>query len=547
MLYETERTIAENGYKGIFKYLYSGYSEIKKLLLLSPLLFSFLYNDFSEERSKKRMKRIRTVKTVIYTLSLAALAALFYAFSGLLPYSAALIFSLAGAVLSVFIFGVLVHSFNNFLEDKMTSARLTYPLSESELDKLRDKYFISAGERLMEDVTEFVSLKEDAELLFFCPERYAGGFLIKAKMQMLIEILYLRAVETRMKAAQDLLIDFMYGFYKRFDSVILQELMACHPISEDISEKQKREIILFYFAVNDIMFRQGYLKDRLVRIKNQGEMAKLLIIMEKEKEGFSWDTCLDIIEERKYGTISAQLLADYFMFITGFAPLSVFGKYLSSGELDDIKQALSSTFSRSALLKELETKEIPGEISRLYIKSTFSVSDLYDILSDKQNPAEFRLYALFSLSRHSCPSMALKALIFAGADSGESIFQSRHYGTPVIGKALGRELIKESKKYLEDIKSKNPAKGNDFFNAVNAETVFTAMSVIAHKGSKEVDLIDFLRQLKYTFGNGKEVEMIIDLSDGRRSESFSVPLKNAEKYLGALNKVVEEIKVSAGL
>ncbi len=547
VLYETDRIIAENGYKGIFKYLYSGYLEIKRLLLLPSVLFSFHYNDFSIKQQKKRIRRIKAVKVIIFILVLTVFVALCYALSSFLPFFVALITALALSFLSVPIIGVFVQALNNFIEEKVGPSKLTYPLSESQLDKMRDTYFILSGEKLMAAVNEFVSHKDDVQDLFANPYHYHDGLFIKARIQMLLEILYLRTAERRMKDAQDLLIDFLYALYTRFDSVILQELMTNHSLNEDISEIKKKDILQFYFTINDTMFKKSYPKDRLARIKNQNELVKFLFVIEKEKEGFSWENCLNIIEERKFGTISAQLLINHFMKITGFVPFNIFGKYLSSGELNDVKKALSSTSGRDVLLKELEEKEIPREISLLYIRSAFLASEIYAILVDTENPIEFRLYSLFTLSRHSCPAMALRALIFDGMNTNISIMESSHYDKPVVDKALANDLIKESKKYIENIKKQKPDKRNDFFNAVNTEITFTAMAVIAHKNNKKVDIVDFLKQLKYTFGNGKEVEMILSLSESGDFESFGIPLKNTKKYFESLNKIIEEVKFSLDL
>ena len=103
-------------------------------------------------------------------------------------------------------------------------------------------------------------------------------------------------------------------------------------------------------------------------------------------------------------------------------------------------------------------------------------------------------------------------------------------------------LIKESKPYLQEFAKSKIEEKDDLLNAVQFETVYTARAIIAHNGRTDIDIIDFLRQVKYVFGNERNINIILDFGESLVSEGYTIPVGNTKKYLDAIEKIVTNVK-----
>ena len=120
ILPETRKTIEKKGYKGIKAYLFTGYAEIAKLLLIPAKNFAVLHDSVDISQNKKRVQRTRIVKTMVLSLTLSStlvLALFLPPAAGLIPFIAKYGILLLITVISTVFWGITVHAVNNFIED----------------------------------------------------------------------------------------------------------------------------------------------------------------------------------------------------------------------------------------------------------------------------------------------------------------------------------------------------------------------------------------------------------------------------------------------
>jgi len=83
--------------------------------------------------------------------------------------------------------------------------------------------------------------------------------------------------------------------------------------------------------------------------------------------------------------------------------------------------------------------------------------------------------------------------------------------------------------------------GDNYLDSLEAEMLFTAAAVLLHEKYLEVDLVEFLKQLKFTFVRDGNTEFIVQYTGDSEAEHVRILMKNNEIYIKAIKDFVDSI------
>ncbi|MDR1406667.1 MAG: hypothetical protein LBJ23_01300, partial [Tannerella sp.] len=535
---ETEKKIEEKGYKGVKKYLYTGFVELPKFLFMPAKYFSALHDNFDTFQYEKRILRTRIVKAVIFSFTIASILAVSIFLppaAGFIPIAIKSGILLATAAFSVTFFGIIIHALNDFIENtrfKVKKITFTVFTAKSLEDKLND-YISSKDVDLERDVKVLLDNKKQIDLLFKKPEAFKNGRALKLRLQNLIEVYYLKAIEGNHEGVQDSLLNLIYGFYTVIDSLALQEALVFgyeKTGKADINAIQY-EILKFFYVSNAIAFKENYDKENIIyRINNQKRMMRLF---------FSGDKLKDIEK------INSDMADDMNDAIFMNAKLESFNsveesdlsRSLNEEQLRRMVIVLKAVSNINYLFEDIQTFEIPKQIGYMYIKAIKSKDVLESILSGNI-PVEYRLYALLRMSTVEENPFSIEAYLTRLIESRSGIKEDKI----TISKEIESKLYEESTKVLDYYASINKFSNKDnYLDSLEAEMLFTAAAVSLHGKYPDINLADFLKQLQYTFVRDANTEYIVNYAGSSESELFRISMKDGEEYVKSINDLVENI------
>ncbi|MDR2426585.1 MAG: hypothetical protein LBD46_05340, partial [Endomicrobium sp.] len=547
MLPGVEKTAVERGYNVVQRCFYAGWTELKLLLFLPSKAFAALHDNVNEAQFQARATRTRIVKAVIGALAAAVVASV----ALVLPWTApglltiivntAILSSVAAAAM-VF-FGIVVHAFNNLLEElfhkKLYNLTFT-PFSAEKLDKLFDEFNSLENPDIKSYIDQFTDNGDEIAALFENAKFYKDSNRIKAKMKIFFERLCLEAIKRKKINECERLIDFIYGFYKEMaNSNIFQAFLITIAANEGLDVK-KREMLDFFLKFNDVLLEKGKIEqDKPALFNLQKEIIDVLLTFSDEdrededrEAGYVRTLAGDIVYSDKYSYVTKQIFIGEYIKNVGSVPIEYFKDFIGDDKFDAVKYAAENSYSTKYLFGYLTDYGIAKrQFVSLYIKAAGrNLKWMYNIITDKKQPPAFRLYALFTLSRHPYRSSILKSLLFKDSS----------YDGRLISEETLSELIEQSKIFLEDA-STHKDLGNDFLNTVEAEMFFTAAAVLLHEKYPNIDIVDFLRQLQFTFVRDNSTEFIVKYTGSDESEYVQIAMKDKKKYIDSIKDFVENV------
>ncbi|MDR1602931.1 MAG: hypothetical protein LBS42_10965 [Tannerella sp.] len=534
---ETQKIIEKRGYTGIKAYLYTGCVELGKLLLMSPKHFAALHDNFETFQYEKRVQRIRIVKITVFSLAMASALAV----SLFLPPAAGLIpviiksgILILFAVFSAAFFGIIIHALNNFIEDmRFKAIKITFTAFTAKglEDKLND-YINSKDIDLESDVKFLLDNKKQIDLLFKKPEAFKNGTELKLRLQNLIEVYYLKAIESNNAGVQDSLSSLIYGFYAVIDSLALQEALVFgyeKTGKADITDIQY-EILKFFSVSNAIAFRNNYDKANIIyRINNQRRMMRLFFSGDKLEYIKKLDS---EIESDIQNIIFMNAKLEFFHSVSE----SDLMQRLDAGQMQKMTIALKAASKITYLFEDIQRFRISKQIGYMYIKTIKNKNVLQNILSGKIL-AEYRLHALLRLSTMEESPFSVNARLTRLIKIRVGFKEEKI----AISKDIESELYKESVKILDNASKNKLSTGDIYFDALEAEMLFTAAAVLLHEKYPDVDIVEFLSQLKFTFVRDGSTEFIVNYSGSDESEHVRIAMDNNKGYIDSIKDFVESV------
>ena len=538
MLYETERTIAERGYTGIVKYLYSGYAEFKMLMLLPSEIFAAMHEYIiSEAQLQKRITRTKILKNAIAAFTAASVITV-GVFMPTINFGYKFIALLVVAAGSVGFFGIMLHALNNFIEEmkirKITGPfTLTFtPFTLHEVKDMINKTKEGDIETQKQYIKKLLDYKDELVLLFEDSKKFSDGSDLRRQTQILIENLSAHLLKIGHKNESEQLNDIVYSLRKNISSLPLMGLIVAYADRQGLDDK-KREMLEFFFNLIDVLLKQESDLPKYGRlIFLQENIARILLVDIEDDSDRQTELVNGLLFSKKYSSVSIQIFIRQYIEVMCEVPEEYLKNVLQSLGYE----SLISSYTSMSFLNNLTYKEINKEIGSLFVKTAVTVKQIYRIIEDRSLAIEHRLYALYFLSRTSIGSSALRAMAL------RDITTSENYNKSIIDKDMSADLIKESRAYLQEFAKRKIEKKDDLLNAVQFETVYTAMAIIEHDGREDVDIIDVLRQMKYVFGNKQNINILYDDEKKVISDSYTIPVGNTKKYLDTIKKIVTKDK-----
>jgi hypothetical protein len=184
-------------------------------------------------------------------------------------------------------------------------------------------------------------------------------------------------------------------------------------------------------------------------------------------------------------------------------------------------------------------KNVPDQIGYIYMK-TFSKSGkdvLLEILLDDRLASKYRLYALLRLSTAENNPFSIGASFLRFVESQGSFEEEK----TEIPKEIEDLLFKESAEILDNASKNKFLTGNSYFDSLEAEMLFTAAAVQLHEKYPDVDLGEFLKQLKYTFVRNGNTEFVVQYTGSDESEYLKIAMGDNKEYIESLKDFVESI------
>ena len=526
---ETQKAIEERGYTGIKAYLYTGCVELGKLLFMSSKHFAALHDNFDISQYKTRVLRTRIVKAIVFSLTIASVLTVSFFLppvAGLMPIVIKSGILLSTAALSVPFFGIIIHALNNFIEDVRLKAKEII-FTASTVKYLEDKLDIDMD--LENNVKVLLTdNKKQIESLFKKSETSDDEEKFKRELQNLIEAYYFKAIENNNKKVQDLLIDLISGFYYTIDSLALQEALVFgyEKVGKIYIDDTLYKMLSFFYVANAYAFESNYDEANIIhRMNNQrrierlllsaGHLADLIKLSAKSK---------DVMQE----TISTNTKLEFFN--------SAFELELRQ-TLNKKGIALKDTTNMNYLLeKDMKSLGIPKQVGYMYIKNIKNKNSLHKLFSGSFQ-AEYRLHALLRLSTIERNPFSLEAALVRIIESQGRLSEDKI----VIPKKTENELSKESVKILDEASKNKLSTGDNYLDSLEAEMLFTAAAVSLHEKYPEVDLVEFLKQLKFTFVRDGNTEFIVQYTGSDESEYVRIAMDNNENYINSIKNFVESI------
>ncbi|MDR1195061.1 MAG: hypothetical protein LBL00_01120, partial [Endomicrobium sp.] len=528
---DTKKKIEEKGYKGIKKNLYTAFVELHKFLFMSSKYFSALHDNFDTFQYEKRLKRTRILKAVVFSLtalSIILTAVFMPPVIWLIPVAAKVAAILSSGAFSLLFFGVVVHAINNFIEDRrLKSKPLIFTLfTDSELDeKLQNSINNFQNVDLNKEISFLTDNKDEILSLFRKTQAYLGGAILKNKMQKLIEAYSLKAIAADNRSAQNALLELIYDFSQSVDSLAFQESMLFKTESEGKSsvDDKKYETLKFFYTLNLVVFKFEYnLQDLIHRINNQKRFLKLLF---SDKRFAVKDEYLKLFDD-----IEKQIFLSSYLETLSSVPDIYLQQILTEFQFEEVKSAEQDNFDAQYLLSDIAKMNIPKNIGYMYIGFINKVLPLRSLFLNRNLPASYRLYALLKMS--------------SSENNQDSVISQS--GT-VDEKAAAERKIDIDKSFNADfaLKVLEDAAGysysDNYLNSLEAEMLFTAAAVALHEKYPNIDIVEFLSQLKFTFVRNNKTEFIVKYSGSDESEYVQIAMDDNKEYIDSIKDFVESV------
>ena len=531
---ETRKILQEKGYTGFKAYLYTGYSELLKLLFMPSRAFAIIHDNFDTFQYEKRVTRTRIVKTAIFSFSLLSSLAVFVL---LLPTATPLIaFSIfiVTEIFSLVFFGIMFHALNNYIEDMTTNMnpiKLTFTLfSEKELDdKFSSAYSGNEDIDLEKEINFLTNNKSDIELLFKRPGLYKDGIKLRTKLQRLIEIYYMKANEY--PKTQDLLLDMIHAFHTVLDSLPLQEALISNYERIGVADinDRKYEILKNFYTLNAKIFRNDFGDDYLNymtnhRINNQRRIVRLFLAGNKSAD-------IEQINKDFSSNIQETLSIN-----TTLQNLDIFPKWITNKKLSEQDKSMLDMVLQQfehnidELFENFVLSELPEQIGHMYIKAIQNKDFLQNILSTNSLPVTYRLHALLQLSTMEANPFGFEATLRI-KDAKISIPED-----------IEKEIAAESVNLLRNIDENKLFTKDDYFNSLTAEVLFTAAAATLHEKYKNIDLPEFFKQLQHTNVSENRTYFMIKYMNDEIPEYIQIEHgKDKDEYINNIKALVENI------
>lgn len=537
-LAETRKEIEKRGYSGFKAYLYTGYAELIKLLFMPAKNFAALHDNFNTFEYEKRVSRTRIVKSVVFALSAAASCFVFLIMppaAGLLPFIANSVVALFSAAFSLAFFGISVHAAHNFFENLAFKAEpMAFSLlSNKEMDGKLDDYLHSADINLGDDVNYITDVKKRKEigLLFKKPRLFKNGHETRLKVLKLIEAYFLKAIESNDIKAQDALVDMVYGIYDNaLDSMVLEEalIFGFEKNGNTDIDRKKYELLEHFYKINAAFFK-NVPDDQMIayRVNNQKRIMRLFLSADKKAR-------MQEIDKEFNNGIQDGLYINANLEILSSIPREYILRRLTQQQLRDLESALQSAGNIKYLLDDLSLFAIPKHISWMYIK-TYSDKTVLKRIVSGDFTIENKLHALLSLCAAEPNPFGAEAVFskIAGAKE-EKIKFSGDTENKLAGKSA--KLVKDFSE--NDFYSEK----DDYARSLEAEMLFTAQALILHEKYPQIDLGEFLQQLKFTFVSNGKIGFIIKRAETDEAEYYDVAISNkAGAVVKKIKNIVEDV------
>ena len=541
-LTETQRIIKERGYTGIKAALYTGYTELSKLLFMSARHFVALHDNFDTVQYENRIQRTKIIKAVVFSLGIISgltVALLLLPAVGLIPVIVNTVISFLSVAFGVAFFGITFHALNNLIENaKFKVKPILFTLfTDTGLDIILRDYSDYRNrkedvEKFEDDVRFLIDYKSKIELLFKKPEAYKDGELLKSKLQKLIEIYYFRAMEENRTDVKDLLSNLIYGLYNTIDSLPLQEILVLEFEKEGKVEinDEKNEMLKFFYTINAVFFRDNDNELNFpYRVNNQKRIMRLLLSSDRQSE-------IEEMRDKLHSDIQDTLYVNTYLENVNLVPEWYLSQNLDEQNRHRLDMALQSASNITYLFKDIYSFGITEQIGHMYIKVIKS-KDVLQRIIESDIPVQYRLHALLRLAVLEENPFSVEAGFTRIMKSFGDFQEEKN----VISHEVEKRIADESAKLLDSILQNKFLSNDNYLNSLETEMLFTAEAVILHEKYPDIDLIDFIKQLKYTFARETITDFIIRYRDTGEAERFRIPLRDSKEYIDSIKDMVEQM------
>ncbi|MDR2191442.1 MAG: hypothetical protein LBO62_00975, partial [Endomicrobium sp.] len=543
----TKKIIQERGYKGVIKYLYTGAKELIPFIFKPAAIFARLHTDITQDTQTALAERIKILKIITFSLSIASTAAVLFFFPPIITFAP--IFKLALALIGVFafsttFFGVIIHGVNNFIEDiryNMRYKKMQQPFSLFTIEELNGKiadYEIGENISLDSDIGNLLGNGQEIKSLFETTDYYKDGGELKVRVQRLLELYYFRAIEQKNEQLQDSLINLLYGFYKTIDSLDFQEgiIFVIEENKGSTINQAQYEMLKYFYAFNAIALDSDFDgKNYIRRINTQKRIIRYFLSDENPQD-------LIKIEPKSAEGIQTQISKNAYLEVAHYEPEAYFD-FQKSSALSDKQKELFAYISQISMtipyfLKEIYAVGITREIGYPHIKVLNDKKYLYDdFVLSKTLPAEYKIYALLrAVSMEDNPFSAtyrIRGLI--------ARLRAENNKEALISQETESELAVGAEKILNEAQARKISTGDEFLDSLEAEMLFAAAALSLHGKYSDVNLGDFLKQLKYTFVKDGNTQYIINVTGNEQAELFKVNMSVGAEYIKSIKALVETL------
>jgi len=536
ILPETEKTIEEKGYNRFKAYLYTGYAELVKLLFMSSRHFSALHNNFDVFEYERRILRTRIIKVIICLLAVASSGVIVLILTASPAWISVILkicVPLAAFIPLLAFFGIIVHTVNNLIEDILKRKPVKFTLfTAHEMErKIYDSRYLENAE-LVNDVNYLIKSKKQIKSLFKKFWKYGNGQVIKMKMQALIECYYLKAMESDNVVAQKALLNLVRDIYLMTDSLAFQDilLVGFEKSGEAKMDKETYIVLKNYYLLNARLFEKDFINSNTIyRMNNQKRILRLLFSGEYKEDIKKLNNSLT------HNNIQYSIFTRTYIETFSNVPKTVIDQKLNEKQKYSVSAATKSAYKIENIYKNMISYGAPWQAGYMYLRA-LPHEDALRRLVKSDISARFRLYALLTLSSLEYNPFSLSGHLNKISKSLRSVPKKRE----AIPEDLEKELSSESEKVLND-DAANALTGDNYFDSLEAEMLFTAAAVSLHKKYPSVDLLDFLQQLKFTFVTDGNTEFVINYTNSDDSEHVRIAMNNRKEYVDVIKDFVESV------
>lgn len=410
-----------------------------------------------------------------------------------------------------------------------------------ELDAKLSDYIYSNSTALEEDVAHILRNAQEIELLFKNPEHYKDGNEFKARMRHLLDIYFHKTIAEKKTDLQEALIILFYRFYRNIDSPPLQEgiIFGLEKDGAKTVNQAKHDILMYSYMFNAAAFEANINEPRFIhRVNNQRRIIRFFLSNDAKS--------LEPLNLKISGDINDQIYKNTYLETLNDVPDDEPGFNRSRNILSEKQKHLLEISFRDAMttryfIQELYDMDIPEQIGYMYIKASVDRDYLYKrLLLHEKLAVEYKLYTLLRLAVMEANPFSViydieRLLSLIKKRSGKA------YPETVVTEEIENTLRDGAEKMLPVKLHRKISTGDNYLDSLGAEMLFAAEAVIVHVKYPETDLIDFLKQLKFTFVTNKHTEYIVQYNGDCESEHVRIAMDNDKEYIDSIRDFVESI------